>query len=132
MSSPEAFQAVKDLIEAEFLDYPVVWPNEHSPTDSSLPWVYIDVTGVATRRIELGIGAYEETGLIWLHIYVPVGTGTLEARTIARTLSRIFLLARDSPVRFGHQSAAQGSPGDDDGVLWRQTMTVEYSYQEQV
>jgi Bacteriophage related domain of unknown function len=132
MSSPEAFLAVRDLIEAEFSLCPVVWPNEQTPTDSSMPWVYIDVTGSLTRRIELGIGAYEEVGLIWCHVFVPVGTGSTEARTIVKALSRIFLLARDSPVRFGDQSAAQGNPGDDDGMLWRQTMTVDYSYQETV
>lgn len=130
MSSPEVFTAVRDLIEAEFTAHPVVFPNEQTPTDSSAPWVYVDVSGSLTRRIELGIGAYEERGIIWLNIFVPVGTGVLEAKTIAKTLGRLFLLARDSPVRFGDQSAAQGEPGDDDGMFWRQTMTVTYSYQE--
>lgn len=132
MSSPEAFQAVRDLIEAGFDAAPVVWPNEGSEADSSMPWVYIDVSGSLIRRIELGIGAYEESGVIWCHVYVPIGTGTTPARAIVKALSRLFLLARDSPLTFGEQSSAQGEPGDDDGMLWRQTMTVNYSYQETV
>jgi hypothetical protein len=130
MSSPEVFTAVRDLITDDFSLCPVVFPNEQTPTDSSLPWVYVDVSGSLLRRIELGIGAYEERGLVWLNIFVPVGTGTLEARTIGKALGRLFLLARDSPVTFGDQSAAQGEPGDDDGMYWRQTMTINYQYQE--
>jgi hypothetical protein len=130
MSSPEVFTTVRDLIEQNFDLCPVVFPNEESATDSSMPWVYVDVSGSLTRRIELGIGATEEVGVIWLHIFVPVGTGTLEARTISKTLSRLFISARDSPVTFGDQSAAQGQKGDDDGMFWLQTMTVNYSYQE--
>jgi hypothetical protein len=132
VSSPEAFSAVRSLIETNFDLCPVVWPNEGGSADSSMPWVYCEVTGVSTRRIELGIGATEEVGTIWLHIFVPVGTGTVEQKAIAKTLSRLFLLARDSPLTFGEQSSAQGEPGDDDGMLWRQTMTVNYSYQETV
>jgi hypothetical protein len=132
MSSVEAFSVVRALIEGTFDRCPVVWPNEGSEADSSMPWVYIDVTGTLTRRIELGIGATEEIGTVWCHVYVPVGTGTTEGRTIVSALSRLFHAARDSPVRFGDQSAAQGQPGDDDGMYWRQTLTVEYSFQERI
>lgn len=130
MSSPEAFTAVRDLIEASFTDAPVVFPNEGTATDSGAPWVYVDVTGVLTRRIELGIGVTEELGTVWCHVYVPIGTGTLVARTVVRTLSRMFMAARDSPLTYGDQSTAQGEPGDDNGLLWRQTLTVNYQFQD--
>ena len=64
MASPVVFTAVRDLIEASFTDAPVVWPNEGGISDGSVPWVYVDVSGVLTRRIELGIAASEETGAV--------------------------------------------------------------------
>jgi hypothetical protein len=130
MASPIVFTAVRDLIEGSFTDAPVIWPNEGSLSDGSAPWVYIDVSGVLTRRIELGIAASEETGIIWCHVFVPIGTGTLAAREIIRTLSRLFMAARDSPLTYGDQATSQGDPGDDDGVYWRQTLTVDYQFQD--
>lgn len=130
MSSPEVFTAVRSLLDAEFSYCAVVYPNEESPTDSSLCWVYVDVAGTLVRRIELGVGMTQETGLVWLSIFSPRGTGTLESRQISKLLSKIFINSRDSPVRFGEQSHAQGQQGDDDGMFWLQQMTVEYSYEE--
>lgn len=132
MSSPEVFTAVKTLLEAQFADAPLVWPNEGVTPDSSAPWVYVDASSFRLFRIELGVGAMEERGLVWCHIYVPVGTGTETARTLGKALSNIFRsYTRDSPVSFGEQALGAGEPGDDDGMFWRQTLTVNYSYQDQ-
>lgn len=129
MSSPEVFLVVRSLLEAEFTDCPLVWPNEGDPPTSTEPFVYVEVSGTLSRRIELGIAAMEERGLIWCHVYVPVGMGTLVCRNIAKRLSNIFRSARDSPVVFGDQRLGNGQ-GDDDGMLWLQAISIDYSYQD--
>lgn len=130
MSSPEVYLAVRELLTAALPDIPIVWPNEGDVTDTSMPWVYCEVVGSVLRRIELGIGFAEERGTVWCHVYVPLGTGTLEARTIAKRLSTAFRQARDSPVTYGDQSIGAGEPGDDDGMLWRLSLTTDYQFQD--
>ena len=130
MSSPEVFVAVRELLTAELTDVPIVFPNEGDQPDSSMPWVYCEVAGTLSRRIELGNAAMEERGIVWCHVYCPVGVGTLESRIICKRLSNIFRSARDSPVTFGDQRLGDGAQGDDDGMLWLVSFSVDYSYQD--
>lgn len=130
MSSDAVFSAVRDLITAQWSTTEVVWPNEGGVSDASLPWIYVDVSGNLLDPMELGGGAWIERGLVFCSVFVPVGTGTLEQRAIAKAMSDLFRNARDGPVVFRSHNLGQGEPGDDDGMYWRLTLTVEYSYED--
>lgn len=133
MSSDVVFTAVRDLLAAEWSGAPVIWPNEGlEVSDSSAPWIYAEVSGSSLGAIELGGGSavWVESGVIWLHLYCPVGTGTLELRAIAKQLSNLFRSAALPGITLGRQSLGAGEPGDDDGLYWRQSMTVDYQYQD--
>jgi len=131
MSSDVVFTAVREILADEWEGAPVIFPNEGaSPADPSMPWVYCEVAGGLTQSIELGGGAWLETGVVHLHIFTPVGTGSLEVRAIAKQLSNLFRAARDSPVVFTDQNLGLGQAGDDDGMYWRQTLTIDYRYQD--
>jgi hypothetical protein len=132
MSSDVPFSAVREMLEAVWTGAPMVWPNEGlEVSDSSMPWVYCEMTGDSMEAMELGgaSAAWVESGLVWIHIHAPTGTGTLEIRAIARQLSDIFRAAVIPGITFGRQSLGAGEQGDDDGLYWRQSFTVEYEYQ---
>lgn len=133
MSSDAAFTAVRDFLAAEWSGAPIVWPNEGLEiADSSAPWIYAEMSGSDMAAMEMGgaSAAWREAGVIWLHIYAPVGTGTLELRAIAKQLSNLFRSASLPGMTLGRQSLGAGEPGDDDGLYWRQSMTVSYAYQD--
>ena len=128
MSSEAPFTAVRTLVETTWSGAPVVWPNEGlEVADSSSPWIYMDMSGHEMGAMELGpTAAYAERGTLWAHIQAPVGTGTLEIRTIAKQLSDLFRTASIPGMTFGRQNLGAGEPGDDDGLYWRQSFTVDY------
>lgn len=132
MSSDAPFTAVRELLEAEWSGAPLVFPNEGlEVSDSSMPWIYLDMSGNDMAALELGpTAAYAERGIIWCHIQCPVGTGTLEIRAIAKQLSNLFRQADIPGMTFGRQSLGAGEPGDDDGLYWRQSFSVDYVYQD--
>ena len=132
MSSDVVFTAVRDLLTAEWSGAPITWPNEGlEVADSSSPWVYAELSSSGLYQLELGLGGvWVEDGIIWLHIHAPVGTGTLEIRAIAKQLSNLFRLARVPGITFGRQSLGAGEQGDDDGLYWRQSLTIDYEFQD--
>jgi hypothetical protein len=132
MSSNAPFTAVRNMMTAQWTGAPLVWPNEGlDVADSSSPWIYMDMSGDEMAALELGASAvYAERGIIWGHIQAPIGTGTLQIRTIAKQLSDLFRAAKITGMTFGRQSLGAGEPGDDDGLYWRQSFTVDYVYQD--
>jgi len=132
MSSDITFTAVRELLDAQWSGAPLAWPNEPAEFDSGMPWIYMDMSGNDMSALELGgaSAAYAEAGTIWAHIHCPVGTGTLEIRAIAKQLSNLFRAATVPGITFGRQGLGAGEPGDDDGLYWRQTFTVSYTYQD--
>jgi hypothetical protein len=89
------------------------------------------MSGNELAAMELGpTAAYAERGIIWCHIQCPVGTGTLEIRAIAKQLSNLFRTASIPGMTFGRQSLGGGEPGDDDGLFWRMSLTIDYVYQD--
>lgn len=132
MSSDVVFTAVRDLLAERWTLAPIVFPNEgESGIDPSAPWIYCDASGSLVEPMELGGRAWIEVGTIYLHVHVPVGTGTLEVRSVAKALSNLFRDARSyGGVVFGDHSLGMGEMGDDDGMYWRQSLTVSYKYQD--
>lgn len=133
MSSDVVFTAVRDLLTAEWSGAPITWPNESlEVADSSSPWIYAELSSSGLYPLELGGGyaAWVEEGIVWLHVHAPVGTGTLEIRAIAKQLSNLFRRARLPGITFGRQSLGAGEQGDDDGLYWRQSLTIDYQYQD--
>lgn len=132
MSSDAPFSAVREMLEQVWGGAPLIWPNEGGVADSSMPWVYMEMSGDDMNALELGqaSAAWAEGGTIWAHIHQPIGTGTLEIRAIAKQLSNVFRTANIPGLTFGRQSLGAGEQGDDDGLYWRQTFTVSYTYQD--
>jgi hypothetical protein len=132
MSSDAPFTAVREMLEAQWSGAALVWPNEGlEVADSSMPWIYMDMSGNDMAAMELGpTAAYAERGVIFAHLMCPVGTGTLELRAIAKQLSNLFRQANIPGMTFGRQSLGSGEIGDDDGLWFRQSFTCEYVYQD--
>jgi hypothetical protein len=132
MSSDAVYTLVRDHLTAEWSGAPIVWPNEGLEVgDTSAPWIYAEISGTDMAAMEIGGNpVFLETGIIWMHIHCPVGTGTLEIRAIGKQLSNLFRLARLPGITFRRQSMGGGEAGDDDGLYWRQSFTIEYEYQD--
>jgi hypothetical protein len=76
------------------------WENETftTPVDSlgnPIPWIGVALTGVLYGQQSIGAtvqsqNRWDETGNLWLSVFVPVGSGASRARQLAKLLADIF------------------------------------------
>jgi hypothetical protein len=138
-----AVAAIKARVAANWTTTPVGWGNDaNEPTkfDGSgdpSAWVYGEVINTSSD-IE-GVGkpgsqTWRYDGLIYLHVFVPVSSGTVTAFQYAVSLGEIFrgALFYDNGVgdfvRSWSPRVDGGDSGSDDGLWWRVTATIPFQY----
>jgi hypothetical protein len=101
------------------------------------PWVYLEVIGGDATILGVGRPGDHLTvddGNIFVHVFVPSGTGTSEATRLAVAAGEIFRTAefyRDTPgccVRSWSPRIDGGGSSADDGLWWRVTATIPFEY----
>lgn len=146
MTAPDPLAAVRQKLAAEWTDTPIRYPNggwflPSDPTnpdpaydpaaDPSQPWAHVEVLGAGSGSTVIGsVGkraAYDD-GVIFAHIFVPVGTGDDEARRLARALGEIFRVTRFGGLVTGAPDPlGNGEQGDDDGLWWRRSVSIPFT-----
>jgi hypothetical protein len=101
------------------------WENE--PLDP-LPDVFVDVEMTGTMYDQMSMGAntqaanrWDEEGVLWLHVLVPINSGGSTARSYCKQLADLFrgqTLLNDS-IEFREASIGRGQPGFEDGKYFR-------------
>lgn len=132
MASAAVYDAVRAHLEARWSATPISWENEHFPRQSGA-WVAVEMTGTLYGQQSIGAGEqadnrWDEEGQLWLHVFVPVGSGGRDARAHAKALADLFRgeqLAGDS-IEFGDAAIGAGEPGDEKGNWWRISTTVDW------
>ena len=101
------------------------------------PWVAVEVAGSLYSQESIGAddqasNRWDETGLVFLHVFVPAGTGTAVARQHCRALADTFrgLVLDEGALEFGDASIGMGAPGDDEGTTYRISVSVDWRRME--
>jgi hypothetical protein len=141
-----AEQAIRDRLVAGWTTTPITFQNEtpadpFPPKDGNgdlAPWVNLEIMAGSSEIYGQGTPdnhPYLYTGLILVHVFVPVGTGTALAKTHADQIGELYRTAKFyddvSPgccVRSWAPHTDGGGTSDDDGNWFRVTMTCPFEY----
>ncbi len=130
MSSPAAFDAIEEVLFNGWAETLVIFENGPvSDPDTQAPFVYVEIVGDQLVQDTFGApgqNEWVEDGAAYLHVMVPNGTGSREARAIAARLSNLF---RERPVgtmNFNSMSIGSGSPGRDFPNFFAMTLTIGF------
>lgn len=128
MSSPTAFEAIKNRIGAAWSATPVWYENdfEELPSEPDA-FVYVEVFGDSFGQETTGApeqNVWEEAGTAYLHVYVPKGSGSLIARQHARSLQQLFREQDVDGLKIVEMSIGAGEPGREFPLYWALTLTM--------
>jgi len=132
MSTGVVYSAIKSFLDANWSDTPLVYENTNEPiADDPSDFIYVEISGNSYGRASIGSpdnNLWRENGLLWFHIMIPSGEGSLGARTYAESLIE---LLRDQQLlsgklTFQEASVGLGEPGDENGNYWRLSMSVDW------
>lgn len=141
---PGAVAAIKQRVADNWSTTAVAWAGDPKPvtTDGSgnpKAWVLGEVINTGAPLVGAGLPGsqiFEYFGLIHLHVFVPTeATGTFNtATTHATALGEVFrnkLFYNATPgygVRTWFPRVDGGGRGDDDGLWFRVTATIPFTY----
>lgn len=98
-----------------------------------VPWISMALTTGIYRQESIGAhtqagNRWDETGELWLAVFVPTGSGASRARQIAKLLADIFrgqtLLA--GSLEFMDTFIGTGSPAPDEGNWFELPISIEW------
>ncbi len=137
--------AIRQRLVDNWTATPITFQNEAPPE----PWPPVDADGFATAFVNLEISslpsslegagvpgkqAWRNPGFIYVHVFVPSGSGEAQATQHATDVGEVFraaLFYKDEPgcyVRTWAPRVDGGGSGDDDGNWFRVTMSVPFEY----
>src|SRR5690348_10060801 len=92
--------AVRGFLAANWLVTPVAFENEDyepttDPNGARQPWVYVEIMGGLYEQLSIGAGSakanlWQAKGQVWLHVFVPSGSGADAAAGYADALAELF------------------------------------------
>src|SRR5690606_17138546 len=104
MGMTDAKAAIRDRMEAEWTATAVVYPNEHFDRPANEPWVYLEVLGAGADSTVFGSEGKRvarDDGIIFAHVFVPVGVGEALATQYAEQIGEIFRVQRFDGISTG-------------------------------
>jgi uncharacterized protein DUF4128 len=95
------------------------------------PWLLVEVFGGLTEQRSIGAGSaaadlWTDSGVLWLHIFVASGTGSLLAKQYGAALAALFRgLQLDPDIAFGDIALA-ASGGSSNGNDWSLSASIDW------
>lgn len=134
MASDTVYDAIRAHLETYWSATTIAWENEgFEKPEPPAPWVMVEVTGDLYAQMSIGAGnqaenRWDEEGELLMHVMVPAGTGARTARHHAKSLADLFrgALLIDDTLEFLDASIGMGQPGDEDGMWWRVSVSVDW------
>lgn len=136
MATPQTFEPIEDFLKSQWTDTPLVFENEDWPTpDEPVAFVFVEIFGDLMDQASIGAetqaaNRWRENGQLSLHVLVPRGGGTRQARQLSRQLYDLFRGQEIGAIRFGTASIGAGEPGEMDGNYYRMTVTIDVERDE--
>lgn len=122
MSSPATFDAFHDRLISQWTATPLVFENEFYQhlIEAQATFVYVEIFGDTYDQESFGApqnNIFLERGATYLHVMVPAGQGTGQARTYANGLLNLFreqpLPTANGTIFMPEMSIGNGEPGVD-------------------
>ncbi|WP_377299673.1 hypothetical protein [Rhizobium sp. SGZ-381] len=138
MASAETFDAFKGVLDAEWTATALVFENETGQelVEAGLPFVYVEIYGSSYDQQSVGSpgsNLWLEQGSTWLHVMVPSGKGSRQARIWAKQLIDLFreqsiiaVPATGEQLFMPEMSIGAGEPGRDFPQYFAMTATIQW------
>lgn len=101
--------------------------------DPPAPWISAALTGVLYGQKSIGASRqadnrWDETGHLWIPVFVPIGTGSSRARQLAKMLADIFrgLTLLAGSLEFLDAFIGEGSPSPEEGNYYELAVVIEW------
>lgn len=115
---------------------PLVYENETDgpPTGEVSAWVLIVLDTELYGQETIGGGQdagdnrWDERGTLWFHVFTPRGTGSRDARRIAKALANMFRGRRllNDDLEFGDADMGAGDPGAENGNYYLLSVSLDW------
>lgn len=113
---------------------PFRFENENfDKPDPPSPWIAVALTGVLYGQESLGASVqaanrWDESGHLWLPVFVPIGTGSSRARHLAKLLADIFrgLTMLNDNLEFRDAFIGEGGPAAESGNWYELPLVIEW------
>lgn len=117
------FDAEREAIETRFAvqwagQTPVSYDNSAFNIPQNTPWVRLTILNGESQNASVGTSHLRHIGIISVQVFVPVDSGTRQARLLANSVSTIFDNQRFAGIQCRVSSIQRG--GDQDG--WHMTI----------
>jgi len=137
MPSDVVYDAVRAHLGANWSETDIAWENENFVPPVEAGWVAVEVSGTTYAQQSIGAetqaaNRWDEEGVLWVHVFVPTGTGSSTARRRAKAIADIFRGAKllDDALEFTDASIGLGDVGDDAGATWSITVSIDWRLME--
>ncbi len=136
MASDVVYEAIKAYLTSAWTETAIEWENEafQEPADG---WVAVEISGTSYAQQSIGAdeqaeNRWDEDGVLWLHVIVPTGTGSVTARRRAKQLADLFRGARllSDGLEFLDASIGAGDRGVKEDPHWMITVSVDWRREE--
>jgi len=129
MSSPTAYDAFADRLD-DWTATRVVFENPMLPEiGTQETFVFVEISGSFYNQDTAGApgsNMWIEAGVTWMHVMVPDGTGSRDARTYANDLLYLFREQAVGNLHMTEMSIGAGEPGQDFPNHWAMTATISW------
>lgn len=137
MASGAVFEAIRTFLDGTggngaWTTTPIRWENE---AIDPLPTTFVDVEMTGTIYNQMSIGEstqaanrWDEEGVLWLHVLVPINSGGATARTYCKSLADLFrgLTLLGDSLEFKEAFIGRGQPGFEDGNYYRISVYINW------
>lgn len=127
--------AVRALLDDDWTACAVAYENESftvpETTEGPQPWMMIEMTGRLFEQVSIGAGTrdanrWREDGMLWLHVYAPVNTGSATARTLIHSAVDLFRGTDLGTATFIGAAIGVGEAAEANGTWWRISASIEF------
>ena len=141
MASGQVSAAIEDFLVAHWIATPLLLENKGAtenglsmPPDTAIYFVEVGFTGKFYGQVSLGASRqadnrWDETGILFLSVFAPIGDGSRIARTHAKNLADLFrgLLLLGDNLEFTDASIGEGGKSDKyDGAYYMIPVDVDW------
>jgi Bacteriophage related domain of unknown function len=138
MASDVVSGAVEDYLLANWTATPLSLENdEFKEPDPPAPWVMMEITGTLYAQESIGAfpqsaNRWDEEGLIWLHVFVPSGTGGRDCRRFAKQLADLFrgTTLLSGALEFRDSRIGEGRVANDNGNFFCISVSIDWRRME--
>lgn len=133
MASDIVYGAVQEFLTGRWNATKISWENQTYSLGTETAWIMVEITGTSYAQQSIGAGdgdanRWDEDGVLFVHVFVESGLGSLEARRLAKLAADLFrgtLLLGDT-LEFGDASIGMGDVSEANGNWWRVSVSIEW------